>query len=78
MTQALLDLAKNLDRTIKLVLGIWGCLIAPLMIWAGLAVMIAETLGLELGLANAGLMGLELFLVGLFWEIVIYFTFIDN
>ncbi len=78
MTQSLYDFARNLNRTVRLVLGIWGCLLAPLMMWAGLALWFAAILGIESGFANPHVLGLEFFLVGLFWEIVIYFTFIDN
>jgi len=72
-----LNIMKDLDRSLKLILGIWGSLVAPLMIWTGVALLIVATLGIDLELANPGLFGLELFLVGLFWEFVIYYTFID-
>lgn len=72
-----LDIMKHLDRNLKLILGIWGSLVAPIMIWIGVALLIVATLGIDLELTNPGLFGLQLFLVGLFWELMIYYTFID-
>lgn len=72
-----LNIMKELDRNLKLILGIWGSLVAPIMIWTGVALMIVATLGVDLELANPSLFGLQLFLLGLLWELMIYYTFID-
>jgi hypothetical protein len=72
-----LNIMKELDRNLKLILGIWGSLVAPIMIWTGVALLIIATLGVDLELANPGLFGLQLFLLGLLWELMIYYTFID-
>ncbi len=72
-----LNIMKELDRNLKLILGIWGSFVAPIMIWTGVALLIIATLGVDLELANPGLFGLQLFLLGLLWELMIYYTFID-
>jgi hypothetical protein len=77
-THPLLSFIKNLDRSIKLTLGIWGCIIAPMMIWAGLLLLILSILGINLGLTSPILLGLQLILAGIFWELVTYFTFSDT
>ncbi len=76
--QSFLAVMRDLARSMKLTFGIWGCVLAPIMIWAGLILVILSTLGIDVGLANQTLLGLQLFLVGLFWELVIYFTFVDT
>lgn len=78
MGQELLGFVRSLDRSIKLVLGIWGCLTAPIMIWTGVFLLIAYVLGIDLQLAKPVILGLELLFIGLFWELAIYFTFIDD
>jgi len=74
--QSLLILMRNLDRTVKLTLGIWGVILAPLMIWAGVALLVLSCLGINFGLMYPAFLGLQLFLIGMFWELVIYFTFV--
>lgn len=74
-THLVREAVQSLDRSIKLTLGIWGCITAPILIWAGTAFLILATLGTDLQLKNPGTFGLQLLFAGIFWELAILFTF---
>lgn len=74
----LLDILVAADRSFKIVMGLLGCLLAPLGIWAGLLVILAKSLDIPTTSNYSIGLGLQLLSAGIIWQTTTYFTFNSN
>lgn len=69
------EFLRILDRFIKIAVGLPGCFLAPLMVWAGIFLIILPVTGIKIYLAQPFIVAKQLLIIGSLWESAAYIAF---